>query len=57
VALASLVVALLTISSSARIVGQIYVGAPPAAGGQWAAQPSTKNGEWPHYTADVRGNR
>ena len=57
VALASLVVVLLTISSSARIVGQIYVGAPPAAGGQWAAQPSTKNGEWPHYTADVRGNR
>jgi glucose dehydrogenase len=57
VALASLVVALLTISSSARIVGQIYVGAPPAAGGQWTAQPSTKNGEWPHYTADVRGNR
>ena len=57
VALASLAVALLTISSSARIIGQIYVGAPPAAGGQWAAQPSTKNGEWPHYTADVRGNR
>jgi glucose dehydrogenase len=57
VALASLVVALLTISWSARILGQIYVGAPPAAGGQWTAQPSTKNGEWPHYTADVRGNR
>jgi len=57
VALASLVVALLTIASGARIIGQIYVGAPPAAGGQWAAQPSTKNGEWPHYTADVRGNR
>src|SRR6476660_7063292 len=57
VALASLAVALLTISSSARIIGQIYVGGPPAAAGQWAAQPSTKNGEWPHYTADVRGNR
>src|SRR5262249_58198128 len=57
VALASLVVALLALSTSVRIIGQIYVGAPPAAGGQWAAQPSTKNGEWPHYTADIRGNR
>jgi quinoprotein glucose dehydrogenase len=57
VALASFVVALLTISSSARITGQIYVGTTPAPGGQWAAQPSTKNGEWPHYTADVKGNR
>ncbi len=27
------------------------------AGSQFAAQPSTKNGEWPHYTADVRGTR
>ena len=57
VALAALAVALLTISSSARINGQIYVGGPPAAGGQWAAQPSTKNGEWPHYNGDIRGTR
>ena len=28
----------------------------PAAA-QYAAQPSTKNGEWPHYTADVKGTK
>jgi hypothetical protein len=22
---------------------------------QYAAQPSTKNGEWPYYTADLKG--
>ena len=57
VALVSFVVALLTMSSSAGVSGQIYVGTTPAPGGQWAAQPSTKNGEWPHYTADIKGNR
>src|SRR5437773_1161212 len=25
--------------------------------GQSAGQPSTKNGEWPHYTADLKGTR
>src|SRR5258705_6491728 len=25
--------------------------------GQTAGQPSTKNGEWPYYTADVKGTR
>src|ERR671930_1028114 len=28
--------------------------------GAWAqssGQPSTKNGEWPHYTADLKGSR
>jgi quinoprotein glucose dehydrogenase len=57
VALASLVAGLLTISSIAGLSGQIYVGGAPAPAGQWAAQPSTKNGEWPHYTADIKGNR
>jgi len=56
-ALASLVVGLLTVSSIAGLSGQIYVGTPPAPSGKWAPQPSTKNGEWPHYTADVKGNR
>jgi quinoprotein glucose dehydrogenase len=27
------------------------------ASAQYGAQPSTKNGEWPHYTADLRGTR
>src|SRR5438093_10143227 len=25
--------------------------------GQSTGQPSTKNGEWPHYTADLKGSR
>src|SRR5262252_3188453 len=25
--------------------------------GQGTGQPSTRNGDWPHYTADVRGSR
>src|ERR1700730_8514880 len=57
VALASLVVGLLSIASNSRLSGQVYVGGAPAPGGKWAAQPSTKNGEWPHYTADIKGNR
>jgi quinoprotein glucose dehydrogenase len=28
-----------------------------AAWGQTNAQPSTKNGEWPHYTADLKGTK
>jgi quinoprotein glucose dehydrogenase len=53
----TLVVGLLAVASIAGLSGQIYVGGAPAPGGQWAAQPSTKNGEWPHYTADIKGNR
>jgi glucose dehydrogenase len=29
----------------------------PAVSGQASGQPSTKNGDWWHYTADMRGNR
>src|SRR5689334_6572654 len=29
----------------------------PRVSGQAAGQPSTKNGEWPAYTADIRGSR
>src|SRR5260370_29725957 len=57
VALASLGVGLLSIASTSGLSGQVYVGGAPAPGGKWAAQPSTKNGEWPHYTADIKGNR
>src|SRR5712691_8659106 len=28
-----------------------------ALSGQTGYQPSTKNGEWPHYTADAKGTR
>src|SRR5258706_11765216 len=30
---------------------------PRVSGQQTAAQPSTKNGEWPMYTADLRGSK
>jgi len=35
------------------LVGEITVGLS----GQGAGQPSTRNGEWPAYTADIRGSR
>ena len=35
------------------LVGEMTVGLS----GQGAGQPSTKNGEWPAYTADIRGSR
>jgi quinoprotein glucose dehydrogenase len=41
---------------SVGLHGQIFIGAQPAPG-QWAAQPSTKSGEWPHYNGDIRGTR
>ena len=38
------------------VSGQIFLGAPPPRdrGGR---QPTTKNGEWPHYNGDIRGTR
>src|SRR5258708_7728563 len=37
-------------------VGLVWV-SPHVSGQQTAAQPSTKNGEWPMYTADLRGSK
>jgi quinoprotein glucose dehydrogenase len=37
--------------------GLMYVLATLAAWGQPARQPSTANGEWPHYTADLKGTK
>jgi quinoprotein glucose dehydrogenase len=39
------------------VAGQIFVGTPvpPQFAGQ--GEPSTKNGEWPHYNADLKGSR
>ena len=31
--------------------------AAPRVSGQAAGQPSTKNGDWPMYTADLRGSK
>src|SRR5437763_5324424 len=54
-ALASLIVGFVIITTG--VSSQVYVGGAPPAGGKWAAQPSTANGEWPHYTADIKGTR
>src|SRR6516225_9195781 len=35
----------------------VLFSAAAAAWGQSGGQPSTKNGEWPHYTADLKGTR
>ena len=53
-ALVSVVVGVILVTTG--VSGQILVGAPSPQG-PWGAQPSTKNGEWPDYTADGRGTR
>jgi quinoprotein glucose dehydrogenase len=54
--MACLAVAAAMSAVSSGVAGQIYLGTQPPPG-SWAAQPSTKNGEWPHYNADIRGTR
>ena len=40
---------------AATILGLVWVSVDLT--GQVAGQPSTKNGDWPAYTADIRGSR
>jgi len=51
----SIVVGIVLITTG--VSGQIYLGGSPPPQGSWGAQPSTKNGEWPDYTADGRGTK
>jgi quinoprotein glucose dehydrogenase len=44
-----------TLAALAFAGGLIYMAAGPS--GQTAGQPSTKNGDWPAYTGDIRGTR
>src|SRR6266849_3337350 len=53
-AFVSLVVGLVVITTG--VSGQLFLGGSPPQG-PWAAQPATKNGEWPHYAGDTRGTR
>ncbi len=39
------------------VSGQVFVGTPTPPQFSAQGQPSTKNGEWPHYNADVKGTR
>src|SRR5215470_17893820 len=48
--------ALKTVSALAFLTGAAVWWMPSAAG-QASPMPSTKNGDWTHYTADVRGSR
>src|SRR5258706_8025864 len=49
-------VAIGVIGITAGVSGQIFLGAAPPQG-SWAAQPTTKDGEWPSYNGDIRGTR
>ena len=42
---------------SAVRTGLLLLSVAAASFGQTAGQPSTKNGEWPYYTADARGSK
>ena len=48
-------VGLLVIAVAAS--GQVFVGTPIPRSFSSQGQPSTTNGEWPHYTADMKGTR
>src|SRR5436190_9325452 len=41
----------------AALSGQIFVGTPTPPQFTASGQPSVKNGEWPHYNADLKGTR
>jgi glucose dehydrogenase len=40
-----------------KVSGQIFVGTPTPQQFSRQGQPSTQNGEWPHYNADIKGTR
>jgi len=47
----------LPVASALVFVSAAVVLVTPRLAGQAAGQPSTRNGDWPHYTADIRGTR
>jgi quinoprotein glucose dehydrogenase len=49
--------ALKTVSALAFLTAAAIWWMAPGAAGQASPMPSTKNGDWTHYTADVRGSR
>ena len=53
-ALVSLVALLLI---GVGVSGQVFVATPAPPQFSAQGQPSTKNGEWPHYNADLKGTR
>jgi len=53
-ALGAIIVGVVLVTTG--VAGQIFLGGSPPQG-PWGAQPSTKNGEWPSYNADIHGTR
>jgi glucose dehydrogenase len=49
--------ALKTVSALALLTAATVWWMAPGAAGQASPMPSTKSGDWTHYTADVRGSR
>lgn len=45
------------IASASLVMALVLMWMIPELSGQGAGQPSTSNGEWPHYTADLKGTR
>ena len=46
----------LLVAALSVVVGVVWIGTIGASGDS-SAQPSTKNGEWPYYTADLKGTK
>src|SRR4249920_2165395 len=47
----------LRIASALVLIGAGLCWLHPGLAGQATGQPSTRNGDWPHYTADMKGTR
>src|SRR5258705_12454295 len=45
------------LASALVLIAVAFVYFKPGLSGQAASQPSTRNGDWPHYTADMKGTR
>src|SRR5277367_3746134 len=55
--LSSLVMPVLALVAGTALVTVGAWGQNRAGSGQATGQPSTKNGEWPYYTADIKGSK
>src|SRR5262245_3737704 len=56
-ALSLMVAAIAIVWLTPMLSGQVFVGTPTPQQFNGQGQPSTKNGEWPHYTGDLKGTR
>jgi quinoprotein glucose dehydrogenase len=52
-----MLLAVVFISVAPLLSAQVFVGTPTPPQFARTGQPSTANGEWPHYTGDLKGTR